>query len=470
MVRFYKFTGNLIEVIKAARLHPLIIEPTLEKRPAKRQAIIDQYNIDVEKDLDRTSYVSDKYTVKEMQDRLRATDHLQFISYAQGNFVAAHILKIALDTSQPFLYSRNKAIERGEHQSPHKNISFLYVDYTNALCGLCFDWVRDDSNLQIAEADRKRHFSITIIRHVNADPAEREVMYIVDPAILTYRTQKNYINREKILPEIKSFIRSHQITQLIQPLILSDGSVNMAYYHKLDARIQCKKNLDGVDPLPGIKIPVSDIKTMPTPDPEQEIGNELMNDPEIAYLAAFHPLKIILNYPPNEPERLNIYITANEILTLCESLHEQSTMPTTHLRQVLETTERAIKDPSPENAKALLALANRTHELSPRRGFPLTKALLILAGFSFIALSAAATALSLGALAPISFFALTLGASAISTAIASTSGVAGAGLLGYAFFKPTKPQKSLILQRTLNDLADQMPRDETHNTPSPGVF
>lgn len=470
MGRFYKFTGNLIEVIKAARLHPLIIGPTLN-RPAKRPAIIKQYNIDVEKDLERMCYVSDKYTVEEMQDRLRATDHLKFIAYAQGDFVAANILSIALMTSQPFVDSRNKAIERGEYQNHHKNISFVYVDDTNALCGLSFDCVRDDSNFQIiTEEDRKRHFSITIIRHVNADPAEREVMYIVDPAILTYRTQKNYIDREKILPEIKSFIGSHQITQLIQPLILSDGSVNMAYYHQLDKRIRCNKNLDNIDPLPSINITVSNINPIPTPDPEQEIGNELMNDPEIAYLAAFHPLQSFLQNLPNKPARLNIYITANAILTLCESLHEQSTMPTTHLRQVLETTYSCVNDPSLKNAQALRDLADRTHKLSPRRGFPLKKALLILAGFSLIALSAAATALSLGAWAPISFFTLALGASAISTAIASTSGVAGAGLLGYAFFKPNKPQKSLILERTLNDLAGQMPGDETYNTPSQSVF
>src|SRR3990167_2247565 len=130
MTRYFKFAGILPDVVQDARLNRFFLAAQLPdtSTPALQQQAKDKYTAQIGLDLPRIAYVSPRQSLDEVQRRLLETDHLQVISYSQGNFDARVITEVPLKSSTHYMQWISEAPTKQARTSLSQEISFVYTD------------------------------------------------------------------------------------------------------------------------------------------------------------------------------------------------------------------------------------------------------------------------------------------------------------------------------------------------------
>jgi len=246
MAKFKKFTGNYIEVVKALGL-PDVFYANLGKETYKRQ---------IKLDLGRIKYLSYQHTVAQIQARLEDTSHLSKgeYSYSQGDFFAGFFSEISIKNHDRY----NEVVTLASNEKTLENVfnavDFSYTDDEGNLCGLSIAYLRDDcdpnnvSTNQIPVHERKLPFNVAVIKHVNREPAQREVTFISHISFLSRKldAKGTSLAAEELPLQLSKVTNSKAVNQLLTGLF-HDDSVELEPFLALTKRLRTNTNIDNRD-------------------------------------------------------------------------------------------------------------------------------------------------------------------------------------------------------------------------------
>lgn len=186
---FRKLAGNYIEV-----LNTLPFPEAMRVSMLQPQTEV-QYLEAIDRDENRSMYFADRYSIYEMKQRLRQTHHLtkqdgqlhdpqKPLIFNQGDFSGASIGKNYIHNSLNHMQTCLTADELGKSPTDYSDsICLHYVDDDNANCGITISFLKQPSLVPERHPDQ-RPFVITIIRHSNLAPVDRDVTCYIHPELV----------------------------------------------------------------------------------------------------------------------------------------------------------------------------------------------------------------------------------------------------------------------------------------------
>ncbi|KTD09489.1 hypothetical protein [Legionella jamestowniensis] len=266
MANFKKYSGNYVEVID--KLIPVFgfLTGYYEAQQTK-----ETYLDALERDLNRTAYLSYKSSAEEMKQRLARTEGRKDsdLSYTQGNLTGAVFTINGM--LKRLVESGPRAEAEGTKKGAYGSIRLAYEDDAGVDCGLSIAYIRNDPDLEKGEPfvpveERKHYLAVAIIKNITAAPKDREVIYITAPTPLAdskveIRSDKDKeINAEidKVLEhgeditdqdipaELDKHLNSKGLSHLLKGLFKGD-QLSLAHFNQLDERIAESTNIDNHD-------------------------------------------------------------------------------------------------------------------------------------------------------------------------------------------------------------------------------
>ncbi len=284
MPNFKKIVGNYIEVTDRLGL------PSSFYAPQSLEA----YNAQVKKDEERTSYLSSKKTVSQMKTDLSDTSHLttdEARSFTQGNYDGGIFNRFTIDLSTKFSEVLALASDEGtEHDDRANTLRVAYTDDDGNYCGLSIGYLRDDPDPTKGDAfipveQRKRLFSVCIIKNTNLAPTERQVTLLTHSVFLKEDVAKKIpdIEEAEIPGEVDRALNSKNISRLLEGMF--DGeAISTKKFAELNKRLRENRNIDDRDHKQEQLKEINDLVQNILPnDPDiqkyiQEINNRALSD------------------------------------------------------------------------------------------------------------------------------------------------------------------------------------------------
>jgi hypothetical protein len=247
MPKFKKFTGNYIEAAKWMRLPPAVDLCELQS--------LDEYNSQIEKDLHRTAYLSFDHTTSEMKEQLRDPSHLtdENRSFSQGNFDGGVFTRLIRDLHPKYQEVMRLAnLENTLDQGMAGDIRVAYIDDEGNPCALSIAYLRDDpdpdkGDVFIPVGERKRAFTVCIIKNTNLAPADREVTLLTHPLLIKDGQENTPDIDEQDIPEEVSRLLNSKVVSVLLTGVFEGESISLSKFNALDNRIKEDRNIDNRD-------------------------------------------------------------------------------------------------------------------------------------------------------------------------------------------------------------------------------
>ncbi len=248
MPQFKKFSGNYVDVINTLGLPPAFYSP---------QANVEEYDEQIAKDLTRTSYLSLVHDVDYMKQQLRDRSHLSgdALSYSQGNFDGGVFTDSHIKTSSMYMDVAMLSSMEGTVDGAFNGLRIAYIDDAGRNCAIAISYLRNDPDPEKGEvilpvAERKRFFSVVIIKDTTLAPKDRMVTYLSHPAFLTEEVAKK--GQELSTQAIQEVIAQDGNSKVLNILLIglfSDDSISMQHFESLNNRLSSNRNLNDRESL-----------------------------------------------------------------------------------------------------------------------------------------------------------------------------------------------------------------------------
>ncbi|MCL9685699.1 hypothetical protein [Legionella maioricensis] len=247
MPNLKKITGNYIQVTDLTGLPAEFYAPQS----------LEEYNEQIDKDLHRMAYLSFDHPVSYIKEKLRDSSHLptdESRSFTQGNFEGGTFNRLIIDLSPQFDKVRKLALAEGtENEGRANDIRVAYIDDDGNHCALSIGYLRDDPDVAKGEEfvpveQRKRLFSVCIIKNTNLAPADRTVTLLTHPVFVSESLAKNSsdVEEQDVAKEVNSLLNSKKFSTLLTDMF--DGeALSASKFDDLRKRIQQNRNIDNRD-------------------------------------------------------------------------------------------------------------------------------------------------------------------------------------------------------------------------------
>lgn len=239
--------------LKVAESYQFLIK-TEEERLKEIKKMNDQMQDQIVRDIPRIAFFSDRpdrQSFLDISNLFKDTfdDFNRNVenSYTQGDWYAGgytiRLIPYFKDDTVSILQADIlKAAGKAEKHTAHFSIDVAYLDDQGVPCGVSLSLLRDDSNLDIAEARRPFRYAITMIRNVADVLDKREVTYIAHPDLYMQTADKGEIGAtvdqySPFLNMLKVQLNSKTLFNALSPIFKADGLADKDRFDTLHACI-----------------------------------------------------------------------------------------------------------------------------------------------------------------------------------------------------------------------------------------
>jgi hypothetical protein len=179
---------------------------------------VDGVLVQLNKDIPRSKMFCSKRDRAEFAKRLTAFP-IAHQFYLQGD-LDARIFTCGVRTLVPFFIENfQNWVQAGETDLHSTDLSFIYMNDNNILCGFSLAYLYNDTPL-----GRVFYINAVVITDVTAHPLLREVVVLCDPMHLSGEAEKKSramqeVNDDDLTPLLKKALNSEEVFKFVEPVL-----------------------------------------------------------------------------------------------------------------------------------------------------------------------------------------------------------------------------------------------------------
>lgn len=229
MRKLYVVQGNYETIVTKAleQFLPNIVTPSSNGNDELLQ---------LEKDLHRTAYFSEKLSTKEIQEKL-----VQELKKFPNNIVNQGDLdgriyslkRLPTSNTEPMPIASTKLLASDCDETVYNGIHLNYINENNISCALSLELIRDDTNTDLAIEDRPFHCAITIIENVLAPIQDRKITFIVDENLARPDLHNAEISADESLKTIENSLKCPLLFGALKEILSSKFNISKDNFDQL---------------------------------------------------------------------------------------------------------------------------------------------------------------------------------------------------------------------------------------------